>query len=190
MKATGIVRRIDFYVIIGQGRKSLKTLGFRWFCPTSRTKKTDFKTCGALPREGRRIAAYKFIWKERPFTHKEKLDALLFLPRLCTALSRTKTGLFLFSRYWRNQKCLPMVSAEHLNCSWRKSQMQITMTAEVTGYVPSAGHAVFIVHTGFINPAFSESVPTLPAQKQLSSRSSEQYHALPERRCSRWQYSE
>jgi hypothetical protein len=29
MKATGIVRRIDFYVIIGQGRKSLKTLGFR-----------------------------------------------------------------------------------------------------------------------------------------------------------------
>ena len=29
MKATGIVRRIDFYVIIGQGQKALKTLGFR-----------------------------------------------------------------------------------------------------------------------------------------------------------------
>ena len=68
--------------------------------------------------------------------------------------------------------------------------MQITMTAEATGYVPSAGRVVSIVHTGFINPAFSESVPTLPAQLQSSSRLSEQYHALPERRCSRWQYSE
>jgi hypothetical protein len=29
MKATGIVRRIDYYVIIGQGQKALKTLGFR-----------------------------------------------------------------------------------------------------------------------------------------------------------------
>ena len=28
MKATGIVRRIDYCVIIGQGLKRLKTLGF------------------------------------------------------------------------------------------------------------------------------------------------------------------
>ena len=33
MKATGIVRRIDDWVIIGQKFRSLKTPGFRWFCP-------------------------------------------------------------------------------------------------------------------------------------------------------------
>ncbi len=68
--------------------------------------------------------------------------------------------------------------------------MQITTTVDMTGYAPNAGHVVFIVRTGFISPVFSESAPTLPAQLQLSSMSSKQDHTLPERRCSRWQYSE
>ena len=52
-----------------------------------------------------------------------------------------------------------------------------TTIAAAMGSVPNAGLAVSIVRTGFISPACSASVRTLPAQSRLSSRSSKYSYA-------------